>query len=125
MASRLVRTYYKWQNFSPADDFLQLVAPTGDVISWITGAGVAGGALAGSSGGGFGSASFTTTGTSTTVVPIVGATSSSQVSITPTNAAAAIDMGAGNVYVSIKSLGSVTIAHSSTSGESFDVWVTI
>jgi hypothetical protein len=71
------------------------------------------------------SASFTTTASATDVVPIPGALTTSHYVITPTNAAAAIDMGAGNVYVSAKGTNQVTITHTASSGMTFDILGTV
>lgn len=72
-----------------------------------------------------GAASLITTAASSNTITIYGMTPLSQVSITPTNAAAALDVAAGNVYVSAKGANSVTIAHSATANMTFDVFVTI
>jgi len=72
------------------------------------------------------SASLTTTsGGSPYTVTLQGMTSSSHVSITPTNAAAASDIASGNVYVGTKSANSVVIHTGATSGETFDILATV
>jgi hypothetical protein len=65
---------------------------------------------------------LTTTAAASDVVTIQGAKSSSFIQFTPTNASAAVDVGAGNVYVSAKGTNSVTISHSATSGMTFDIY---
>ena len=70
-------------------------------------------------------ASFTTTGTTSDTLTIYGVQAGSQVMITPTNASAAADIAAGNVYVSSKSPNTVVITHGNTSGMTFDVLAVI
>ena len=70
-------------------------------------------------------ASLTTTlNGSPYTVSIPGATSSSHVSITPTNASAATDFATGSVYAGTKSAGSIVINTGATAGETFDILVT-
>lgn len=71
------------------------------------------------------SGSFTTTAAASDTVSILGVTSSSHVSLTPTNAIAAAMIAAGTVYVSSVSAGSVTVTHSSTSGGTFHIVCTV
>jgi hypothetical protein len=59
------------------------------------------------------------------VITLVGLTSNSHVSVTPTNASAAADIASGSVYVSTKALSQVTIITGSTSGETFDILATV
>lgn len=66
--------------------------------------------------------SLTTTANATDVVSITGILATSHVSITPTNSVAATMSGA--VYVSAKSAGSITVAHPSTAGATFDLIIT-
>ena len=63
--------------------------------------------------------SITTTGTTTTTISIVGVTSNSQVSITPTNSVAAAMTG---VYAT-PSLNRITITHPATPGGTFSIIV--
>ena len=70
-------------------------------------------------------ASLTTNGATSYVVSVIGATATSYISVTPTNAAAALDIAAGNVYVSAKGTNSVTIITGATSGETFDIIVVL
>jgi hypothetical protein len=70
-------------------------------------------------------ASLTTTAATTDVVSIPGALTTSHYIITPTNAAAATDVGAGNVYISAKGANQVTITHTATSGMTFDILGTV
>jgi hypothetical protein len=67
----------------------------------------------------------TTSGGSPYTVTLQGATTSSHISITPTNAAAAADQAAGQVYVSSKGTNQVVIATGATSGEQFDILATV
>jgi hypothetical protein len=68
-----------------------------------------------------GAASFTTTGTSSDSLTIYGVQAASQIIVTPTNALAAADVAAGNVYVSSKSQNTVVIAHGTTATMTFDI----
>jgi len=69
-------------------------------------------------------ASLTTTAAASDSVSIAGMTSAGHCSLTPTNSSAATDLGGGTVYVSAKASGSITVAHSTTSGETFDLLCT-
>ena len=70
--------------------------------------------------------SLTTTASgSPYTLTLQGATSSSHVSITPTNASAATDMATGSVYVSSKGTNQVVIVTGITSGETFDILATV
>jgi hypothetical protein len=66
-------------------------------------------------------ASLTTTAATSDNVSITGMTSTGHCSLTPTNSSAATDYGGGTVYVSAKASGSVTVTHSSTASETFDL----
>jgi len=68
--------------------------------------------------------SLTTSASTSDTVTIYGATPYSYVSLTPTNSAAAADLASGRVYVSAKGTNAVTIAHSATAGETFDILAT-
>lgn len=70
------------------------------------------------------SQSFTTTNETSDTVTINGATTKSRVCLTPTNASAAADVAAGNVYVSAKTTNQITVTHGATAGETFDILVT-
>ena len=65
---------------------------------------------------------LTTTSGSSDVISVTGVLSTSHVSLTPTNSAAATMIA--SVYVSAKSSGSITVSHSGTSGATFDVIIT-
>lgn len=65
---------------------------------------------------------LTTTANPTDVVSIIGVTSSSHVSLTATNSAAAGMIA--STYVSAKSAGSITVTHPSTASATFDIIVT-
>ena len=65
---------------------------------------------------------LTTTAATSDVVSIPGILSTSHVSYTPTNAAAATMIA--STYVSNKSAGSITITHPATSGATFDLIIT-
>lgn len=66
--------------------------------------------------------SLTTTSASSDVFSATGIVSTSHVSLTPTNSAAATMIA--STYVSAKSTGSITISHTGTAGATFDVLVT-
>jgi hypothetical protein len=67
----------------------------------------------------------TTSGGSPYTVTLQGMLSSSHISITPTNAAAALDCAAGNVWVGTKSANQVVINTGTTAGETFDIIATV
>jgi hypothetical protein len=67
-------------------------------------------------------ASFTTTSASSDMISIPGATSTGHVMLQPTNASAASMLA--STYVSVKANGSITVAHPTTSGATFDVLLT-
>jgi hypothetical protein len=58
-------------------------------------------------------------------VSLQGATASSHGWVQPTNASAALDVAAGNVYVSAASANTLTIVTSATAGETFNVFATV
>ncbi len=62
----------------------------------------------------------------TTVVTALNCSVESRVSLTPTSAAAATEMGAGTCYVSAKGVGTFTVTHanSATVGRTFD-WIAL
>jgi len=70
-------------------------------------------------------ASLTTTNAASDNVSIPGITSAGHCSLTPTNSSAATDLGAGTVYISAKTIGSITVTHSTTNGEIFDILCTL
>jgi hypothetical protein len=57
-------------------------------------------------------------------ISLAGLTSSSHVSITPTNSVAAADNATGSVYVGTKGAGTVVINTGATAGETFDIVAT-
>ena len=106
-------------------DIMHFLDSTGILRSWIDNSGTGQGNLVG--GGGSSSAlsgSVTTTGTTSDTVSIENVTANSHYSITATNAAAAADIGAGNVFVASKGNGFVVVAHSATPSMTFDILAT-
>ena len=66
--------------------------------------------------------SLTTTASASDTVTLIGILSTSHVSITPTNAAAAAMIA--SIYVSAKSAGSITVTHTASAGATFDIIIT-
>lgn len=65
---------------------------------------------------------LTTSGTTTDTVTIPDLLPQSFIVVSPANASAALDIAAGNVYISAQSPNSVTITHGNTAGEVFNVF---
>jgi hypothetical protein len=82
---------------------------------------------ASSSGGSGGtlSTSYISTGSATDAVTVPGATSSSHAVMFPSNAAAAVALGAAGIYISARAANTITVTNNtSTSGLTFDMLVT-
>jgi len=68
---------------------------------------------------------LTSTAAQSDIVSVPNATPGSVITLSPTNASAALDIAAGNAFVSAKGNGTVTVSHSQTSGMTFDIAATV
>lgn len=69
--------------------------------------------------------SFTSTNAQVDIVNLPNCVPSSLVTLTPTNLSATLDMAAGNAYIYSVNAGNVVVAHSFTSGMTFNVYATV